>query len=261
MVNLLFFTDDEPDTRQLIAALRTRGDIHFTGIVDNRDDCLRNVEEKQPDVIILPYRTRKWDGLSEMIFIRSIQVAPKVIMIANKAEKRHEERCIDMGVRDFFVMPVDEERLYQRIKQLYLQQESVSDLMPLRYSGIHLAQEYSNHAYSREATQKKIAEIFDDMRIPGHLSGYSYLMTAIILVIERPELQKSATKLLFPEIERYFGLEKGGCAERSMRYALNNAVIKGDIDYIRSYLGMWDDSNITVVRFIKGIARRLTLKY
>ena len=61
-----------------------------------------------------------------------------------------------------------------------------------------------------------------ELGIPQNVKGYDYLMAAVLLTTDEPELIRSITRELYPRIADFFNTT-ASCVERSMRHALELA--------------------------------------
>ena len=67
-----------------------------------------------------------------------------------------------------------------------------------------------------------IDSVFLELGIPQNVKGYDYLMAAVLLATDEPELIRAITKELYPRVADFFNTTTS-CVERSMRYALELA--------------------------------------
>ena len=61
-----------------------------------------------------------------------------------------------------------------------------------------------------------------ELGIPQNVKGYDYLMAAVLLATDEPELIRAITRELYPRIADFFNTT-ASCVERSMRHALELA--------------------------------------
>ena len=67
-----------------------------------------------------------------------------------------------------------------------------------------------------------IDSVFLELGIPQNVKGYDYLMAAVLLATDEPELVQAMTKELYPRIADLFDTTASR-AERAMRHALELA--------------------------------------
>lgn len=86
------------------------------------------------------------------------------------------------------------------------------------------------------ALELRISALMRQLGVPAHLKGYQYLRKAIILALEDPSVMEGVTKILYPDIAKYYGT-KAGCVERAMRKAIEVAWDRGNVDFLQHYFG------------------------
>ena len=67
-----------------------------------------------------------------------------------------------------------------------------------------------------------VDSVFLELGIPQNVKGYDYLMVAVLLATDEPELIRAITRELYPRIADFFNTTTS-CVERSMRHALELA--------------------------------------
>ena len=67
-----------------------------------------------------------------------------------------------------------------------------------------------------------VDSVFLELGIPQNVKGYDYLMVAVLLATDEPELIRAITKELYPRVADFFNTTTS-CVERSMRHALELA--------------------------------------
>lgn len=67
-----------------------------------------------------------------------------------------------------------------------------------------------------------IDSVFLELGIPQNVKGYDYLMAAVLLATDEPELIQAMTKELYPRVADLFNTTESR-AERAMRHALELA--------------------------------------
>ena len=67
-----------------------------------------------------------------------------------------------------------------------------------------------------------VDSVFLELGIPQNVKGYDYLMAAVLLATDEPELIRAITRELYPRVADFFNTT-ASCVERSMRHALELA--------------------------------------
>lgn len=87
-----------------------------------------------------------------------------------------------------------------------------------------------------ERVENIIINTLLDLGVPAHIKGYRYLVTALSLVIENPDIQEAITKELYPQIAKTHN-STGSRVERAIRHAVECAWDRGDLDVLKRYFG------------------------
>ncbi|HBG09085.1 sporulation initiation factor Spo0A C-terminal domain-containing protein [Candidatus Darwinibacter acetoxidans] len=216
MIRVFQFDGDEA-FREEVAAYFSRLD----GFSYQGWDCSADLEHvllmDKPQIILLDFNCQPQGGMAALKRIRTSLRAEetKVIMISQTPPgERLLAQAAELGADYFLLRPVDLVVLEKRIKQL---------LRPLTELPL------------REATYKQVYDVcvayFERMGIPPHYKGYRYLIEGIWLAAVHPEWLNSVTQNLYPAIGQRFAVS-GAQVERAMRYALEAAWEKGNVDQL-----------------------------
>lgn len=82
----------------------------------------------------------------------------------------------------------------------------------------------------------RVTQIIHELGIPASIVGYRYVRYAIMLVVQHPEMLNYVTKVLYPEVAKYFG-STGSRVERAIRHAIEVAWNRGDVDVLQQWFG------------------------
>jgi len=91
-------------------------------------------------------------------------------------------------------------------------------------------------ADSADAIEEKIRRVLRELGIPEHLNGFWYLVDAVRLVLQQPELMKRITAALYPAVAKRNHTTAAG-AERAMRHAIETGWSRCDPDAALFYFG------------------------
>lgn len=92
------------------------------------------------------------------------------------------------------------------------------------------------------------------------LTGYDYLMLAILLSIANRDYLRHVTTKMYPTIAKKFGVEPS-VVERNIRHAINVTATRGKLKYLNDYLGVEafsDRDRPTNAEFISVIADKVS---
>jgi two-component system response regulator (stage 0 sporulation protein A) len=91
-------------------------------------------------------------------------------------------------------------------------------------------------------TEQVISELLMEIGMPTHIKGYGFCITAIKLLVDRPELADGITKWLYPEIARIH--DSTLCrVERAIRHGIEVAWSRCDVDVLVGYFRNTVDPN------------------
>ena len=81
-----------------------------------------------------------------------------------------------------------------------------------------------------------MTEVIHLVGIPAHIKGYSYLRTAIMLVLKDTGALDSVTKVLYPLVAKMYQTSPSR-VERAIRHAIEVAWDRGDLETLNAMFG------------------------
>ncbi|MBP9988384.1 MAG: sporulation transcription factor Spo0A [Ruminococcus sp.] len=201
---------------------------------------------EKPDIIIMDAFMLHIDAIGVVKQIKSMKEikSPMLIVLSNVDNSRFESEILGAGADYYFLKPVDENVLAQRINQLVGWKKS----------------EEAEHTV--ENLEVDVTQILHQIGVPAHIKGYQYLRQAILLSVDNAEMISSVTKLLYPSVAKIYKTTSSR-VERAIRHAIEVAWDRGDVDVLNSYFGYTIQSTRgkpTNSEFIAMIADRLRLQ-
>lgn len=82
----------------------------------------------------------------------------------------------------------------------------------------------------------EICRMLLELGVPDHIKGHRYLVKAICLAVEEPEILDRVTKELYPRTAQAFG-STATRTERAIRHAVETAWLRGDLEVMARYFG------------------------
>lgn len=228
--------------------LESNGEMQVVGVAHDGLKALEMVRIVPMDILLLDMIMPKIDGIGVLERMRNLKTRPKIIIFSAFGHEEMTRKAVELGADYFIVKPFDLEILVQRIKETCGQQCS-TPLIKLRF----------NHDTELE---KEISNILQKLKIPPHFKGYTYLRKAILLCIKDPSLINEVTKRLYPAIAEEYNSTRHR-VERSMRFAIETAWSRGDVEYLHQVMGYAIDEKKgkpTNVSFIAKVADRIRLE-
>jgi len=81
-----------------------------------------------------------------------------------------------------------------------------------------------------------VTDFIHELGVPAHIKGYHYMRTAIMMVVDDPELLNFITKQLYPEIAKKY-YTTSSRVERAIRHAIEVAWGRGKPETINRIFG------------------------
>lgn len=109
---------------------------------------------------------------------------------------------------------------------------------------------------------RTVVELTSSIGVPMNLLGYEYLKTAILYVLEDPNLLNVVTKELYPKVALEHGTTKSR-AERAIRHAIEETFYRMGADHMAEIFGLSispDSGKVTNSQFIALMAEKVRLK-
>lgn len=124
-MKILILEDDQKIGQFLKKGLTIEG--YLTYLVTNGDDCLWNLEDYQPDLLILDLMVPGKDGLTILKEIRHKNIFIPVIILSAKSEIEDRVRGLYAGADDYLSKPFSFEELLARINALLRRPQIISN--------------------------------------------------------------------------------------------------------------------------------------
>lgn len=231
--------------------LDSNHDLQVIAVANDGLQTLEMVRTTNIDLLLLDMIMPKLDGIAVLERIKKMNNKPKVIILSAFGHEELTRMTVDLGADYFIIKPFDFQILAQRIRE-------ICGLRPPRPINILTS------TFRREVEiEKEITDLLQRLKIPPHFKGYNYLRRAILLCINEPALVNEVTKKLYPRIAEEYKSTPNR-VERSMRFAIETAWNRGEIEYLHELMGYLVDEKKgkpTNVSFIAKISDKIRLNY
>jgi two-component system response regulator (stage 0 sporulation protein A) len=253
------------DNRELISLLEdylsTQDDIEVIGVAYNGQECLKLLEDKDPDVLVLDIIMPHLDGLAVLEKVREMKRdrVPNVIMLTAFGQEDVTTKAVELGASYFILKPFDMENLAGNIRQVSGKGASFVK-RPLNPS---MTKTRHDEPPTGKNLDANITSIIHEIGVPAHIKGYLYLREAISMVYNDIELLGSITKVLYPDIAKKYNTTASR-VERAIRHAIEVAWSRGNIESISSMFGYTvshTKAKPTNSEFIAMVADKLRLEH
>lgn len=249
------------DNRELVHIMEDyfngQEDLEVIGTAYDGVECMKLLEEINPDVLLLDIIMPHVDGLGVLRNIHQKQEKKdlNIIMLTAFGQEEVMRKAVEYGASYFVLKPFDFENLVDKIREVngvY----SYTSTLPTRENQVKPKPKGEN-------METNITNIMHDIGVPAHIKGYLYLREAISMVYHDIELLGSITKILYPDIAKKYNTTASR-VERAIRHAIEVAWNRGNIDSITDLFGYTvnvSKAKPTNSEFIAMVADKLRLKY
>jgi two-component system response regulator (stage 0 sporulation protein A) len=241
--------DDNQEFCRIVREFLSRySDLQVVAIANDGLSAVDMVKDKGIDVLLLDMIMPKLDGIGVLERIRELRTKPRIIIFSAFGHEEMTRKAVELGADYFIVKPFDLQVLAQRIRDVAKNGSFLGDLTYTESTGFEV--------------ERDVSRILQRLRIPPHFKGYTYLREAIIRCVSEPTLVNEVTKKLYPQIAEKFGTTRHR-VERSMRFAIETACERGELDYLYSIMGYTVDEKKgkpTNASFIAKIADQIRLE-
>jgi len=213
VIKVVLRDDDQEFCRMLLGELDHGSEMCvFPAEMDQ--SLLNLIPDAQPDVVVLDCMQPVERGVGLITAIMRLRPEAQILVISNISDDQFVHKLRDLGTAYYLIKPFQPRTLIERITYVY------------RYSGNRFSPFYGR-AYAH--IQQFLAGYLEKLGIPPHYKGHRYLLDAILLASQDHAWLSGVTKRLYPAVARHS--RTTACqVERSIRYAIDTAWAKGDLD-------------------------------
>ena len=257
-LRLLLADENNEYAIQLKNELLSTNQFSNVDIVNDGKTCIDYLEKVNYDLLIIDLMLPVIDGIGVLSTFgkRNKYNVKKVVCTSNFMNDVMYQRINDLKVDYCFKKPFN----IQYFKS------SLVDIINFSLAGENLVDMLDNsesEKYQKVKLENEITEILHEVGIPAHIKGYNYLRTAIMQTYADPEMLGQVTKILYPDIARFYNTTASR-VERAIRHAIEVAWNRGNtdaIDDIFAYTVSAIKAKPTNSEFIAMIADKLRLEH
>lgn len=227
--------------------------IHVEIVANNGHELIKALRETELDVLLLDMIMPEIDGLGVLKWLKDCQLTkkPKVIIFSAFAKEEVAQKAVELGVDYYILKPFDLKTLKQRILEIALNPSN----------GLVIQTKPVNKPAHKEL-RKRVVDTIEKIGVPPKFKGFTYLEAAIIITVKNPSIMNEVTTKLYPSIAKLFDTNEQR-VERAMRFAIETAWNKGDVQSIHDLFGYCVDDKKgkpTNSSFIAIIADKIRLE-
>lgn len=262
LIKLVIADDNKNFTSVLKRFLEKEGSFKVLGIAKDGLEALSLVEEKKPDIILVDIIMPNLDGFGVIDKIREMNEEDRPYIVALSAISRDAvtQRAISGGAFYYMIKPFDYNILADRLKEIYNIKTVGHPFKGKNPDGTPIEENEENSLNKAINVVDIVTKTIQEMGVPAHIKGYSFLRDAILIVIEDMNYINKITKELYPYIaEKYESTPSR--VERAIRHAIEVSWKKGNQNSIKEVFGYNIESRKkpTNGEFIAIIADRIKL--
>ncbi len=153
----VLIVDDEPSSLELLEVYLSEKGYDITCAV-NGGECLRRIEEIDPQVIVLDVRLPDVNGLDILRELKGRKNPPHVIIVTAFHDMETTIRAMKFGAFEYIPKPIDVDDLEAAIKRAI-------DLTKTRPGGLRVGPEYEFEEWDIIGRTKEMKEIFKTIGI------------------------------------------------------------------------------------------------
>lgn len=228
MKSLIFLVDgNENQLSALERAISSNEDFALAGQSSNGEECIRQLEGKHVDVLVLDMILPKKDGfyVLEEIHCRGLQVDHIICITSYLSEmilSEFNRYCVDY----IMMKPYGIYDLMKKILFIHTYRSRIAVMPQIRQFECEQPQNI-------EGT---ITELLHELGVPANLKGYQYLRCAILEAYQDMDLLGKVTKTLYPKVASEYQTTPSR-VERGIRHAIEVAWNRGNIQAIHKIFG------------------------
>lgn len=212
--------DANPKYLELISCeLKHELEIAVIGTASNPNDLSKLVSQYQPDIVVMDFMDIIDQGTAVVRQIMKKQPLTQVLVISEIEDDQFVEQLLKLGVAYYMIKPFRMPDLIERIKYIHHNYGNMFNLFYIR---------------ERRLIQQFLVSCFAELGIPPNYKGHRYLIDAILLVSQDDSWLNGITKRLYPAVARG-NHTTASHVERSIRYAIDTAWAKGDLEHLQKF--------------------------
>lgn len=196
--------------------------FNVLGVTDNGETAVDLIAQKKPDLVLLDVILPKLDGLGVIDKIKDmhLKVDPIIVVISKIDSENIIQATLKRGVSYYFVRPVNLSLVETRLQEIYEIEMSTRSGKKYQESKMqYIRVNEEDTTYNREAI---VTNFMHEIGISAHLSGYKFLIQAIMLAAQDKNRLSAITKCIYPTIAKH-NKTSTQRVERAMRNAISNA--------------------------------------
>ena len=225
-IRLMLAAADSSELQTLAQQLYACPEIKICSCITDEATLSKAMEKRKPDALLIDLVQSTPQNQPLLLTYQKIAPRPPVLFYGLSAVPSWIQQAASCGRTYYLNKPASLEAIVARLHMLSDRQEHGSMAVA--------APAPSNDSTPNIAVQA--CRLLKKIGIPPHLCGYRFLKEAIVQVCQAPCCMQAMTTRIYQPIARENQLTVSQ-VERSMRYAIEYAFNRGNLDAIESIFG------------------------
>lgn len=112
----ILIAEDSAHMRAILKDLLLRGGYEVAGEIGDGMEAVRLYEELQPDIVTLDITMPVMDGIETLKTIKAAHPKARIVMASSMSQQDKIIEALRAGANDFFIKPMQEERVIESIE-------------------------------------------------------------------------------------------------------------------------------------------------
>ncbi len=219
----IYVADDNQDFVYLIEeCLSAFPEFELAGKAYDGETAVREIVEKDPDVVLLDMVMPKKDGISILEELNCIkkQTKPLVLILTAIGQEKYIKKALSLGAEYYILKPYDLSLLPKRITQIFLESErqlkKADSAGGYKADSIYADSPKNQDVTTRERVEAVVIKILRNIGVSANYSGYSFLVKAVVETVLSDNRYIPLTSELYPMIAKSCNTSMGK-VERGIR--------------------------------------------
>jgi len=188
----ILIVDDHPVVRRgLNSLLSNYDDLHVVGEADTLEHAKTQVDDHEPDVVILDIRFQDESGLDLLDWIQDRYPQIRVIVLTSFSDEEYVTRALEGGASGFILKSGSDELLCDAVRAVYHNGHVLSSKVTEQLIQSFLSDDHVGDSCEFNEEELKILRLLVDGASNDHIAGELYMSVASV----KRRLQKIFNKL------------------------------------------------------------------
>ena len=250
-ISVLIVDDNKAIAKMLSLHIQSQKDMSVAGIAYNGEEALEFIPKKSPDVIILDLVMPRLDGLGVLKKLENMQLEkiPKIILYSVLEKGFEFAKSFAVNINIDYCLTKSLENESQDCEHIC---NAIRNIMPDKKIAPN-----GNFIYNGEVINLKvvISQILTNLGVPNRMLGYRYCRSAIVTIIQDPNMLNNITEELYPQLAKLYNSTPSR-VERNIRAVIEKLWKQGNLLLLGGFY-----NKPTNKEFLSTIADRVKMRW